>query len=317
LRVIFVMREEYIAGLDPYAFLITDHLQTRFRIEKLNRNSALRAITGPVEITNRHFAPGVAEQIVDNLLSVSITDVSGEKRSIKGEHVEAVQLQVVCDTLWQSLSSDKDVITVDDVRSIGDVDTALSDFYERSIQKVIEETQVKEGFLREWFDKALITPSGTLATIYRAEEEAGGLKNAAVDLLEGFHLLRSEVRGGARWYELSHDRFIKPVLESNKKWFAQFSELEQKRSRLEVRALEWIRLGTGGGLLSINELSETQAVTSDLVAMGVGYSEATSALIAASQSALESSKSNQRALIYALVALTVIAVVIAAIGWLR
>ena len=32
------------------------------------------------------------------------------------------------------------------------------------------------------------------------------------------YLIRREWRSGASWYELTHDRLIKPIIDSNKKW---------------------------------------------------------------------------------------------------
>ena len=37
-------------------------------------------------------------------------------------------------------------------------------------------------------------------------------------MLESHHLIRGEQRAGARWYELTHDRFIRPIQKSNTNW---------------------------------------------------------------------------------------------------
>ena len=46
-------------------------------------------------------------------------------------------------------------------------------------------------------------------------------------------LVRAEKRGGATWYELTHDRLVEPILTSNKKWF------ELNLSPLQRQALVW------------------------------------------------------------------------------
>src|SRR5205823_3058901 len=48
LRILFSMREDFIAELDPYASLLPEKLRTRFRIERLNRRRALLAVTQPL-----------------------------------------------------------------------------------------------------------------------------------------------------------------------------------------------------------------------------------------------------------------------------
>jgi len=50
--------------------------------------------------------------------------------------VEPVQLQVVCENLWRALLSLKDEkITQKHLQEYGDVNKALSEFYERSIHE--------------------------------------------------------------------------------------------------------------------------------------------------------------------------------------
>ncbi len=72
LRVLFSMREDYIAGMDSFAPLLPENLRTRFRLERLKRDSALEAIRRPMEDVGRHFLPGVAEQLVDDLMKIHV-----------------------------------------------------------------------------------------------------------------------------------------------------------------------------------------------------------------------------------------------------
>jgi hypothetical protein len=54
-----------------------------------------------------------------------------------------------------------------------------------------------------------------------------------VDLIEARHLIRADVRAGAHWYEISHDRLVEPILRSNAEW-------EQTgQSPLHRSALRW------------------------------------------------------------------------------
>src|SRR2546423_102368 len=97
-RVVFAMREEYIAELDPYLPLLPEKLRTRFRLERLSEEDALLAVTEPLKGTEYSFAAGVAEQLVGNLTLVPVETATGITR-VRGESVEPVQLQVVCQTL--------------------------------------------------------------------------------------------------------------------------------------------------------------------------------------------------------------------------
>ena len=232
LRVVFAIREDHIAQLDPYVALLPEKLRTRFRMERLRGESALAAIKGPLQDTNHSFAQGAAEKLVEDLVKIRVETSAGGSIEAVGEFVEPVQLQVVCQSLWRGLPPDVKVITQDHLRAFGDVSHALSEFYEGSLKSATQAARAGEGRLRKWFETALITPAGTRGTVYRGKDRTGGASNAAVDVLEGLHLIRGEWRAGARWYELTHDRFIKPILDSNEAWRA-------------ARRDKWLRIGAG------------------------------------------------------------------------
>ena len=208
LRVLFSMREDFIAELDPYASLLPEKLRTRFRMEALREQTALGAVTEPLKRvqTNgngeRRFAPGVAESLVTNLLDIKVRTPDGIKK-VSGEFVEALQLQVVCQALWENLDPTDELITADHLEAYGDVDKALMHFYENAIEKTITKTSIKQGKLRQWVERTLITPNGTRGTVFRGDTETGGIPNAVVDELENQRIIRMELRGGAQWYELT------------------------------------------------------------------------------------------------------------------
>jgi hypothetical protein len=69
--------------------------------------------------------------------------------------------------------------------------------------------------------------------VFRGRDSTGGIPNAAVDALENQHLIRAEVRAGARWYELTHDRFIEPIQRSNATW-RQHERAEEQQRQIEA-----------------------------------------------------------------------------------
>jgi tetratricopeptide (TPR) repeat protein len=288
LRAIFGMREDYIAELDPYIAVLPEKLQIRFRLERLREDDALRAITRPLEKTDCSFAEGVPEQMVSNLLKVPVETAAGVTH-MTGEFIEPVQLQVVCQTLWQKLLPSQDkIITLEHLKAFGDVDEALSYFYENSVVEVAAETGVKEGALRRWFEHTLITPSGTRGTVWGGGKEVGGIPVDAIKRLVNRHIIRGELRGGARWYELTHDRLIEPIKTSNQRWLLQRSGSELTRQRLEAKADQWVRSGRDSQyLLSEAELLEAKRWLDSPSATDVGYSDALLALIQASRAAVE------------------------------
>lgn len=265
LRVVFTMREEYIAGLDPFTRMLPERLKRRFRMERLREEAALRAVEGPLEGTGRRFGRGVAKKLVNNLMQVPIKYMGGTV-STTGEYVEPVQLQIVCHNLWEALPSNVHVIGERDVSKFGDVDSALAKYYSDALKKVIEtrekvdKSKAYEKGLRIWFGESLITPVGTRGTVYMDEGRTeDDLSEPVVKLLEESRLIRPELRGGATWYELTHDRFIEPIRQSNREWFASLSEDDQLFIKVEQKANEWRHKGRRtGDLLTDEELRGVQ-----------------------------------------------------------
>ena len=70
--------------------------------------------------------------------------------------------------------------------------------------------------------------------VHRGFKSTGGIPNTAVDILEKKYLIRKGERSGAQWYELTHDRFIKPILDSNERW-----ENKRQKEREKASAKLW------------------------------------------------------------------------------
>ena len=271
LGVVLAMREDHVAGLDPYAPLLPRRLKARFRMEQLRVEGASEAVKRPAQNAGHPFAEGVAEKLVDDLRRVRMVQGQGEQAqeaAVLGPYIEPVQLQVVCRRLWENLP-DRQVgnqITAEDVEQFGNVDRALTDFYESALQQVLEQAkplseaqgwQVREGQLRRWFGKELITPAQTRGLVMRGSNDTGGLPNPVVDLLEARHLIRADVRAGARWYEISHDRLVEPIVRANAEW-------EQTgQSSLHRAAQRWLDAGKNPDFL----------YRGDVLMKGLAYAE--------------------------------------------
>jgi WD40 repeat protein len=284
LRVVFVMREDYIAGLDTYMHLLPEKLRTRFRLEHLREKAANLAVTEPLKGTAKVFEEGVAEELVKNLLKVPSMSPGSEWET--GQYVEPLQLQVVCDSLWLALAPDDLVITREHLNKHGDVNEALSAFYERSIKNVAAKTGEAEGHLRMWFGKKLIRAEGVRGIVYRGSTHTAELSNSAVDELDRLHLIKGELKGTAHWYELAHDRLITPIRSSNEKWIASLETVGQTWRHLENRADEWNSRGRGSqGLFD----------EADLRLVNVWMTECEKAALSPSKNLLDMIKASQSA----------------------
>jgi len=253
LSVLLSMREDFLARLEPYEKLFSGRLGARFRLTRLDRDAAIKAVRGPAGKRGCPFEEGdpaaedprgAAEKLVDNLLAVKGQGQQGAGGFV-GKHVEPVQLQVVCHRLWKELPIQDDYeIQWEEVEEFGDPDEALTRFYREALMKAAVAANIVERRVREWFAEKLITPAGTRGTALWDEEkgEAAGLPGAAVEELAAQHLIRSESRAGGTWYELSHDRLVDPVMADNA---AYRDELQP----WQLQAEAWDRSGRMKGML--------------------------------------------------------------------
>ena len=63
-------------------------------------------------------------------------------------------------------------------------------------------------------------------------ERSGGLENGVIWEMVDAHLVRAEKRGGATWFELTHDRLVAPVRADNAAWFEKHLTLFQRQANL-------------------------------------------------------------------------------------
>ncbi len=110
-RIVLTIREDYVAQLDSYAWLLPDLARARYRLERLRPEQALPAVVNPAQRTPRRYAPGVAEKLVSSLLTQRVGAGSEEPIEVEGEFVEPVQLQVTCRSLWSALPENVTTIT--------------------------------------------------------------------------------------------------------------------------------------------------------------------------------------------------------------
>ncbi len=97
LWLVLTLREDYVARLDPYSYILDHKLRARFYMERMGYQAALEAVKKPALEGGHPFAEGVAEKLVDNLRQIK---VQGQAHTVTGEFIEPVQLQVVCYQLW-------------------------------------------------------------------------------------------------------------------------------------------------------------------------------------------------------------------------
>ncbi|HZI20626.1 MAG TPA: HEAT repeat domain-containing protein [Pyrinomonadaceae bacterium] len=224
LRVILAMRKEYLSDIKQLAEQLPDAPPMQeFRLDCMGRVQALEAITAPIA-RYAVFAEGVAEEIVDQLNTIRVPGKDGQLVSKRGEFIEMVHLQIVCERLWSSLPEGVTQIKMEHLeRAAGEGKTfkefvvnALDMFYDSTVEKVASSSETRDhggysaGLIRLGCIK-FVTPALTRTMVRHANGRVGRLPDWIVKQLVKYHLLRAEQRGGELWYELAHDRLAEPV----------------------------------------------------------------------------------------------------------
>jgi hypothetical protein len=247
---LFAMREDYLAGLDPYRRWIPNGFRTTYRLELLRPDAAMAAIQKPARSARPpvDFENDAAQALVDDLRRIRGEDSDAAPRL--GEFVEPVQLQVVCYRLWEN-RAEAGRITADDVHKI-DVDSALRDYYADKVRGAAAAAGLSERTVRIWIDDKLITRDGLRDQVRYTSGSSEGLDNRALQALEASHLVRSDRRGDRRWWELAHDRLIEPVRQDNRNWLKQHLQDWQMMTRV------WNDNRSNSLLLRGRQLSEAE-----------------------------------------------------------
>lgn len=211
LHLLLSIRESSRIDLSPYEHRLGRASQAWFRLLPLIPEAALEAARGPLEGTDRSFAPGAAEGLVDDLRTSEIVSAIGQRSSVIAEDVEPALLQIVCSQMWEALPDDITVITSPQLRTHADVGRTLTEFCGRALTAIAEHHGLPVTELRSWLQRTFITELGRRSTVDEGLTRTAGMPNAVVRALENRHILKAERRSGSRWYELQHDRLIEPV----------------------------------------------------------------------------------------------------------
>ena len=225
LRVVIAMREEALSHLESYAWQVPGELRIRYPLEGLRERAALQAVRRPVlEPPAASFPEEAAEELVKRLRKSPTDSASGDLGELLDEFVEPMHLQLSCQKLWlrcqqewEGLPQTEWEISRESVEKYVAVKAVLEEFYDDTVREVASSASVPEWRLREWCEK-LISREGTRSAVVQDSKTTHGIPNTVVQKLDRRHLVRSEERsGGVVWYELTHDRFIDVIKESNEK----------------------------------------------------------------------------------------------------
>lgn len=232
-RVLFCLREDYLAHLESLRERIPSVAQNRMRLTGMNGPQALQAVLGPgaglvSEEVGRQIVRFVAGSPGRESTPGHVqTDADGPE----GWEVEPSLLSLVCRELNdRRLRQGLPRITADLLA--GSSERILQDFYERCVAD-------QPPAVREFIEEELLTDSGARENMdlerARRELRDRGASPSAVNELVKRRLLHLEERLGRQRVELTHDVLTDVVKKSRDKRLEQKKAQEAEQREREVR----------------------------------------------------------------------------------
>ena len=225
---LFAIAEDYVGALDPYLRPIPTRLANRFRLECARQPPPGRAAARPC--CRCGFQRRSRRQTGHDLRRVRLNPYGSVEEQL-GLFVEPVGIQVVCFRLFSNLPGEEHKITLEHVESLGNFTQPWPIITPSGWSPLRRETGVRTP-IRGPFENQLITEHGIRGQVLMGPKASGNLDNRAINYLVNTHLVRSEKRGGATWFELAHDRLIDPVRKNNAAWLLTNLSVMQRQATL-------------------------------------------------------------------------------------
>ncbi|HWP43371.1 MAG TPA: winged helix-turn-helix domain-containing protein [Blastocatellia bacterium] len=193
-RLVFALREDMLAEMSRLKPAVPEIFHHEYRLKRLTREQAKRAITGPAERMGCRFEDALVERILDDL-----SDREG---------IDPPQMQIVCDSLYDFREGDS-ALTVAAYERLGTASQILAGYLER----VLRRFNASDLSLVRRILTALITAEGGRAVL-RSSELAARAGTGPDDretvsrLLEDLvtaRVVRFRSQEGEAWIELAHD----------------------------------------------------------------------------------------------------------------
>jgi WD40 repeat protein len=217
-RVVFSLREEFLAHLETFRKQIPDIALNRYRLTRMTGAQALRAIEQPAGAAVSHE---VAKQIVQFVVTAGETESAMGSNELATLEVEPALLSLVChelDRRRRELGNSEITAAL-----IADQSGRIVErFYDRAFAGLPDS-------LRSLVEEHLITAAGYRTTMALAAAlELDGVTEAGIEKLVERRILRSETRFGAPHIELVHDRLTKIATQGR----ARRREAEREKERI-------------------------------------------------------------------------------------
>lgn len=194
-RIVFSMREDFLARLEDYSYNIPALRKNRIGLKPLNGLQALEVILKPrPEMVTRK----VALHIISKVVGKTITD---NERKLEATSVDTSILSLFCTELYNyAMSDNKGEISIPLVDLYGG--NILEWFYDRNMQSLPKQTYV-------YLENQLLTHSGFRNSVALENLLENGVLQEQLDLLAENRIIRIEDVNHNLRVEFTHDVLCK------------------------------------------------------------------------------------------------------------
>ena len=190
-RMVFSMREDFLARLEDYSYNIPALRKNRIGLKPLNGLQALEVILKPrPDMVNRK----VALHIISKIVGKTTAD---NERKLEATSVDTSILSLFCTELYNyAMNDNKGEITIPLVDLYGG--NILDWFYDRNMQKLPKQTYI-------YLEDQLLTPSGFRNSMALENLLYKGVQQAQLDQLAENRIVRIEEVNHTLRVEFTHD----------------------------------------------------------------------------------------------------------------
>ncbi len=225
-KLVFVLREDFLAEMSQFKSAIPEIFHHEYRLKRLSREQAARAITEPALAVGCQYEPQLVARLVDDLSD--------------HESVDPPQLQIVCDCLFDS-KDEKGQLTLAAYEELGTASQILASYLERVLRRFnTTQLQTAKAILTTLISddgRRLVLPAAKVELQAGSRVPRSDDTNNCESLVEELitaRIVRRRYHEGEAWLELAHD-FLTPEVS---RWLTEDERaLKQARNVLE-RAIE-------------------------------------------------------------------------------
>ncbi len=211
LRIVFSLREDYIAQLDDFREALPGLLDGAYRLLPLTAFGAREAITRPLIQRRIRYSPALVTRMVEQLEEVGF---------------DPPLLQIFCTEVYReaiSRNAANPSLTDEDLIIVGELDGIFHRYLDTVTQHPVLQAapliarNVLDTMLTEDNTKRAVTLADLMSAGFRASQaDVEGI----LDALVARYVVRRTMREDTPWFELIHERLVKYV----KKWLDRDAE---------------------------------------------------------------------------------------------